>query len=240
MSVTEIDLSEIVAVVKSKKGKRVKKVAVEEVVDEVKEVVEDGGEVEDAKVSEIVEPVAVEIVGPVVAERETTLVEEPVKVDKVKKAPTEKQLAARERARVKREEVKRLAEEAIKTEALRVAAEEAKKAEKKRLAAEKRAEKRKAKEMEEEVTYSPNKAIDRPGEGYVSIGDPVTAKAVVKPDRTPKVVKVRPDVKPSFNTYVRKAREVEREVESVEEEPVKDFGVVVFGDRAPAYRKRFF
>ena len=159
-----------------------------------------------------------------VAESVTTLVEEVVKVAKVKKAPTEKQLAARERARLKREEVKRLAEEAVKAEALRVAAEEAKKAEKKRLAAEKRAEKRKAKEMEE----------------VEEVEEPVLVRAVVKPERTPKVLKVRPDVKPSFNTYVRKAREVEREVEVEEEEPVRDFGVVVFGDRAPAYRKRFF
>ena len=224
MSVTEIDLSEIVSAVKSKKGKRVKKVVVDEVVDEVKEAVEEevvegeGVEAVAEKVVETVEPVAP------VAESETTLVEEPVKVDKVKKAPTEKQLAARERARLKREEVKRLAEEAVKAEALRVAAEEAKKAEKKRLAAEKRAEKRKLAAMEE----------------VEEVEEPVLVRAVVKPERTPKVVKVRPDVKPSFNTYVRKAREVEREAEPVEEEPVRDFGVVVFGDRAPAYRKRFF
>lgn len=221
MSVTEIDLSEIVSAVKSKKGKRVKKVVVEEVVDEVKEaageegVEVEGGEVVAEKVVETVEPVA---------ESVTTLVEEPVKIDKVKKAPTEKQLAARQRAKEKREEVKRLAEEAVKAEALRVAAEEAKKAEKKRLAAEKRAEKRKLAAMEE----------------VEEVEEPVLVRAVVKPERTPKVVKVRPDVKPSFNTYVRKAREVEREVEPVEEEPVRDFGVVVFGDRAPAYRKRFF
>jgi hypothetical protein len=221
MSVTEIDLSEIVSAVKSKKGKRVKKVVVEEVVDEVKETVEEEV-VEGEGVEAVVEKV-VETAEPA-DESVTTLVEEPVKVDKVKKAPTEKQLAARERARVKREEVKRLAEEAVKAEALRVAAEEAKKAEKKRLAAEKRAEKRKLAAMEE----------------VEEVEEPVLVRAVVKPERTPKVVKVRPDVKPSFNTYVRKAREVEREAEPVEEEPVRDFGVVVFGDRAPAYRKRFF
>jgi len=153
------------------------------------------------------------------------LVEEEPKVEKVKKEPTEKQLAARERARLKREEVKRLAAEAVKAEALRVAAEEAKKAEKKRLAAEKRAVKRKAKELE-----------------VIEEEEPVLVRAVVKPERTAKVVKVRPDVKPSFNTYVRKAREVEQEVEMevpVVEEP-RDFGVVMFGDVAPAYRKRFF
>ena len=223
MSVTEIDLSEIVSAVKSKKGKRVKKVVVDEVVDEVKEA--SGEEVVEA-VAEGVEVVAEKVVETAepADESVTTLVEEPVKVDKVKKAPTEKQLAARERARVKREEVKRLAEEAVKAEALRVAAEEAKKAEKKRLAAEKRAEKRKLAAMEE----------------VEEVEEPVLVRAVVKPERTPKVVKVRPDVKPSFNTYVRKAREVEREAEPVEEEPVRDFGVVVFGDRAPAYRKRFF
>lgn len=216
MSVTEIDLSEIVSAVKSKKGKRVKKVVVEEVVDEVKEASGEGAV--DAVVVE-----AVEAEEPV-AESGTTLVEEVVKVDKAKKAPTEKQLAARQRAKEKREEVKRLAEEAIEAEKRRVAVEEAKKVEKKRIAAEKRAEKRKLAAMEE----------------VEEVEEPVLVRAVVKPERTPKVVKVRPDVKLNFNTYVRKAREVEREVDVEEPLIERDFGVVMFGDRAPAYRKRFF
>jgi hypothetical protein len=173
MTIDEIDLGEIVSAVKSKKGKRVKKV-----LDLVPEEVEVKTVAEEVEVEPVAEEVEVE---PVAEEVEVEAVEvEPVEevALKVKKEPTEKQLAARERAKQKREEKKKALEAEKLAEEQREAEKERLRLEKKALNAEKRAAKRKA-DLEAE---------------------PVVATADIRPPKTPKVVKVRPDIRPSFQT----------------------------------------